>query len=381
MLEQAPADTAGTRAMVVETARAFAAEKLAPGAAARARAGAIEPEVLSGLAELGFLGATVSPDWGGTGLDYLTYAMALEEIAAGDGSVSTLVSVHNSPTCLILERFGTESQKERWLRPMALGDAVSCFALTEPQAGADASALRTRAARSGAGWVIDGAKQFISNGRLARVCVLFAVTDPAAGKKGISCFIVPTDTPGFVVARTEEKLGQHASDTCALHFEGMAVPGDALIGAEGDGYRIALSTLEAGRIGIAAQSLGMARAALDYAIAYAKERRSFGTPIISHQAVQFRLVEAKTRREAARQLTHHACRLKDAGEPALEAACMAKLFASEAAEAICSAAIQTLGGYGYLADYPVERIYRAVRVCQIYEGTSDVQKIILGRLL
>ncbi|MCU0983529.1 MAG: acyl-CoA dehydrogenase family protein [Acetobacteraceae bacterium] len=381
MLDRSPADIAGTRAMVVETARAFAAETLSPGADARARAGAIEPEVLTALGELGFLGATVSPDWGGTGLDYLTYAMALEEIAAGDGSVSTLVSVHNSPTCLILERFGTEAQKEQWLRPMASGEAISCFALTEPQAGSDASALRTRAVRTGAGWVINGAKQFISNGRIAKVCVLFAVTDPAAGKKGISCFIVRTDTPGFVVARTEEKLGQHASDTCAIHFEDMMVPQDAMIGAEGEGYRIALSTLEAGRIGIAAQSLGMARAALDYATAYAKERRSFGEPIINHQAVQFRLVEAKTRLEAARQLTHHACRLKDAGEPALEAACMAKLFASETAEAVCSAAIQTLGGYGYLADYPVERIYRDVRVCQIYEGTSDVQKIILGRML
>lgn len=381
MLDRTAADIDGTRAMVVETARAFAAETLGPGADARARAGAIEPAVLSALGELGFLGATVSPDWGGTGLDYLTYAMALEEIAAGDGSVSTLVSVHNSPTCLILERFGTDAQKERWLRPMASGEAISCFALTEPQAGSDASALRTRAVRTDTGWVINGAKQFISNGRIAKVCVLFAVTDPTAGKKGISCFIVRTDTPGFTVARTEEKLGQHASDTCAIHFEDMAVQADTMIGTEGEGYRIALSTLEAGRIGIAAQSLGMARAALDYATAYAKERRSFGEPIISHQAVQFRLVEAKTRLEAARQLTHHACRLKDAGEPALEAACMAKLFASEVAEAVCSAAIQTLGGYGYLADYPVERIYRDVRVCQIYEGTSDVQKIILGRML
>jgi len=390
MLDRTPAEIADTRALVVETARAFASEKLAPGAAARAKAGAIEPEIIAELGALGFLGATVSPDWGGAGLDYLTYAMALEEIAAGDGSVSTLVSVHNSPTCLILERFGTEAQRERWLRPMASGEAVSCFALTEPQAGSDASALRTRAVRRDGAWVIDGAKQFISNGRIAKVCVLFAATDPAAGKKGISCFIVPTDTPGFVVARTEEKLGQHASDTCAIHFEGMVVPDDQMIGATGEGYRIALSTLEAGRIGIAAQSLGMARAALDYAIAYAKERRSFGEPIISHQAVQFRLVEARTRLEAARQLRgeqhvrqlrHHACRLKDAGEPALEAACMAKLYASEMAEAVCSAAIQTLGGYGYLADYPVERIWRDVRVCQIYEGTSDVQKIIIGRLL
>ena len=381
MLDRTPADIADTRALVVETARAFAQEKLAPGAAARAKAGGIEPEIIAELGALGFFGVTISPEWGGVGLDSLTYAMALEEIAAGDGSVSTMLSVHNSPTCLILERFGTEAQKQRWLRPMASGEAVSCFALTEPQAGSDASALRTRAVRTKSGWVIEGAKQFISNGRIAKACVLFAVTDPEAGKKGISCFIVPTDTKGFVIARMEEKLGQHASDTCAIHFEGMEVPADALIGAEGEGYRIALSTLESGRIGIAAQSLGMARAALDYAIAYAKEREAFGERIIAHQAVQFRLVEAKTRLEAARQLTHHACRLKDAGEPSLEAACMAKLYASEMAEAVCSAAIQTLGGYGYLADYPVERIYRDVRVCQIYEGTSDVQKIILGRML
>ncbi|GIX09388.1 acyl-CoA dehydrogenase family protein [Elioraea sp.] len=381
MLERTPAELAETRSLVVDTARAFAREKLAPGAAARERARAIEPEIIAALGELGFLGATVDPEWGGAGLDYLTYAMALEEIAAGDGAVSTLVSVHNAPTCLILERFGTPAQRERFLRPMATGKAVSCFALTEPQAGSDASALRTRAVRDGDSWVIDGAKQFISNGRIAKVCVLFAVTDPKAGKKGISCFVVPTDTPGFKVLRVEEKLGQHASDTCALAFEGMRVPGDALVGQAGDGYRIALSTLEAGRIGIAAQSVGMARAALDHAIAYAKERIAFDRPLIEHQAVRFRLVEARTKLEAARQLTHLACRRKDAGEPALEAACMAKLYASEIAEEVCSVAIQTLGGYGYLADYPVERIWRDVRVCQIYEGTSDVQKIILGRML
>ncbi|MFQ3623429.1 MAG: acyl-CoA dehydrogenase family protein [Acetobacteraceae bacterium] len=381
MLDRTAADLAETRSLVVETARAFAAERLAPRAAERERQRRIEPEIIRELGELGFLGATVDPEWGGAGLDHLTYAMALEEIAAGDGAVSTLVSVHNSPTCTILERFGTESQKERFLRPMATGEAVSCFALTEPQAGSDASALRTRAVRDGACWVIDGAKQFISNGSIAKVCLLFAVTDAAAGKKGISCFAVPTDTPGYVVARVENKLGQHASDTCALHFESMRVPHEFLVGGEGEGYRIALSTLESGRIGIGAQSVGMARAALEHAIAYAKDRIAFGRPIIENQAVQFRLVEAKTRLEAARQLVHLACRKKDAGEPALEAACMAKLFASEVAEEVCSVAIQTLGGYGYLADYPVERIYRDVRVCQIYEGTSDIQKLILGRML
>ena len=367
-------------ALIVETARRFAAERLAPGASAREKAGAIEPAIVAELAELGFLGATVADRWGGSELDMVTYARVLEEIAAGDGSVSTLISVHNAPTCEVLQHYGDDAQRERWLRPMTAG-AVGSFALTEPGAGSDAAALRTRAVRDGGDYVIDGSKQFISNARIGQTTLLFAITDPAAGKKGMSCFVVANDMPGFQVARVEEKLGQKASDTCHLVFDGMRVPADQRIGAEGEGYRIALSTLEAGRIGIAAQSIGMARAALDYAVGYAKDRRSFGKPIIDHQAVGFRLVDAKTRLEAARQLTLHAARLKDAGQPALEAAAMAKLFASEAAEAICTAAIQTLGGYGFLCDYPVERIYRDVRVCQIYEGTSDIQKIILQRML
>lgn len=368
-------------ALVVETAHRFAQERLAPTAADREKRGAIEPEIIREIAELGFLGATVSSDWGGAELDYLTYAKALEEIAAGDGSVSTLVSVHNAPTCEILEKHGTPAQKERWLRPMATGEWVSSFALTEPSAGSDAASVRTRAVKRGDRYVINGSKQFISNARVGKATLLFAVTDPEAGKKGISCFVVANDAPGFSVARVEHKLGQKASDSCALSFDDMEVAEDQRIGAEGEGLKIALSTLESGRIGIAAQSVGMARAALDYAIGYAKERRQFGRSIIEHQAVAFRLVDAKTRLAAARELVLKAARLKDAGQPALEAAAMAKLFASEAAEAICSAAIQTLGGYGYLADYPVERIYRDVRVCQIYEGTSDVQKIILTRML
>ncbi len=368
-------------ALVIETARAFAQEKLWPGAAAREKAGCIEAEIIAEIGALGFLGATVSPDWGGAGLDYVTYALVVEEIAAGDGSVSTMVSVHNSPTCAVLEIFGTDAQKQRFLRPLASGEAVGCFALTEPGAGSDASALRTRAVRDGDHWVINGAKQFISNAAIAKTAVIFAVTDPEAGKKGITCFAVPTDTSGFRIARLEEKLGQKASDTAQLAFEDMRIGDDCRIGAKGEGYRIALSTLESGRIGIAAQSVGMARAALDYAIGYAKDRSAFGTPIIRHQAVGFRLAEAKTRLEAARQLVLHAARLKTDGQPALEAACMAKLFASETAEAVCTAAIQTLGGYGFLADYPVERIYRDVRVCQIYEGTSDIQKVILQRML
>ncbi len=367
--------------LIVETARRFAQERLAPTAAAREKAGFIEPEIVRELGEMGFLGATLSADWGGSEIDTETYARVVEEIAAGDGSVSTLVSVHNAPTCEILQHYGTDAQRQEWLVPMATGAAIGSFALTEPGAGSEASGLRTRAVKDGGDYVITGSKQFISNAKIGQTTILFAMTDPAAGKKGMSCFIVSNSTPGFQVARVEEKLGQKASDTCHLVFDGMRVPASQRIGEEGQGYKIALSTLEAGRIGIAAQSVGMARAALDYAIGYAKERRSFGKPIIDHQAVGFRLVDAKTKLEASRQLVLNAARLKDAGKPALEAAAMAKLFASEAAEAICTAAIQTLGGYGFLCDYPVERIYRDVRVCQIYEGTSDIQKIILQRML
>ena len=374
-------DNTEPNALVVETARRFSEERLAPGAAAREKAKAIEPEILRELGELGFLGATNSSEWGGSELDYETYAQVVEEIAAGDGSVSTVVSVHNAPTCDILEHWATPEQKERWFRPLASGQAIGSFALTESNAGSDAAAVRTRAVKRGERYVINGSKQFISNASIGKTTILFAVTDPDAGKKGISAFIVANDTPGFAIARVEHKLGQHASDSCALSFDDMEVHEDQRIGAEGQGLKIALSSLESGRIGIAAQSIGMARAALDYAVGYARERRQFGRPILEHQAVAFRLVEAKTQLAAARELTLKAARLKDQGKPALEAAAMAKLFASEAAERICSAAIQTLGGYGYLADYPVERIYRDVRVCQIYEGTSDVQKIILSRML
>jgi alkylation response protein AidB-like acyl-CoA dehydrogenase len=374
-------DTTDPNALIVDAARRFSQEMLAPTAAAREQAGRIEPEIIAALGEMGFLGATNSSEWGGSEIPYEAYAQVVEEIAAGDGAVSTLVSVHNAPTCEILEKFGTPEQKDKWLRPMMTGAAVASFALTESGAGSDAAGIRTRAVRTNSGYTINGSKQFISNASIGQTTILFAVTDPAAGKKGISAFIVANDTPGFSVARVEHKLGQKASDSCALSFDELQVNDDQRIGAEGEGLKIALSTLESGRIGIAAQSVGMARAALDYAIAYAKERRQFGKPIIEHQAVAFRLVEAKTQLAAARELTLKAARLKDAGQPALEAAAMAKLFASEAAERICSAAIQTLGGYGYLADYPVERIYRDVRVCQIYEGTSDVQKIILSRML
>lgn len=371
----------GGDALAVDMARKFAIERLVPGAAAREKAGKIEPEIIVELGTLGILGATTPAEWDGSELDSVTYALLLEEIAAGDCSVSTLVSVHNSPTCAVLDQFGTNAQKEKWLRPLARGEQIGSFALTEPQAGSDASNLRTRAVKKGDRYVVNGTKQFITSGSVPGSTVLFAVTDPGAGKRGLSAFIVAKDAPGYMVARVEEKLGQKASETCALLFEDMEIPEDQRIGAEGEGYKIALSTLESGRIGIAAQSVGCARAALDCAVAYAKERQAFGQAIMDFQAVGFRLVDAKTKLAAARQLVLHAARQKAAGENALEAACMAKLFASEVAESVCSAAIQTLGGYGYLADFPVERIWRDVRLCQIYEGTSDIQKLILQRML
>jgi butyryl-CoA dehydrogenase len=367
--------------LIIDMIRRFAQDRLAPLAAERERQKRIEPEIIAELGELGVFGATTPAEWDGSEIDPVTYALLLEEIAAGDGSVSTMVSVHNSPTCIVVNNYGTPAQKDRWLRKLATGEHVGSFGLTEPQAGSDASNLKTRAVKVGDRYVINGAKQFISNAAHPGSLVFFAVTDPGAGKKGLSAFVIDKTHPGFSVARVEEKLGQKASDTCALTFEDMEVPEDQRIGAEGEGYKIALSTLESGRIGIAAQSVGMARAALEYAIGYARDRKAFGGAIIDFQAVGFRLAEAKTRLEAARQLTLYAARLKAEGKPALEAACMAKLFASEAAEAICTASIQTLGGYGFLADYPVERIYRDVRVCQIYEGTSDVQKLILQRML
>ncbi len=365
--------------LILETARAFARERLAPFAADWEKAGRVPREVLRELGRLGFLGMTVPPQWGGAGADYVSYALALMAIAGGDGATSTIMSVQNAPVNALLLRYGTEAQKRRWLVPLARGEIIGAFALTEPQAGSDASNLRTRAVRRGDRWVIEGSKQFITSGSIASLCVVFAVTDPGAGKKGISAFLVPTDSPGYRVVRVEEKLGQKASDTCALALDGVELGEEALLGREGEGYRIALSALESGRIGVAAQSVGMAEAALEHALTYARERQAFGKPILDHQAVAFRLAEAKAALEAARQLTLHAARLLDAGEPALEAACMAKLVASETAERVCSAAIQTLGGYGYLEDYPVARIWRDVRVCQIYEGTSDIQKLLIAR--
>ena len=367
--------------MIRDAVRDFAQRELWPHAAKWDKEHHFPKDVHQGLAALGAYGICVPEDLGGAGLDYLTLALVLEEIAAGDGGTSTAISVTNCPVNAILMRYGNAAQQQRWLKPLAQGEMLGAFCLTEPHVGSDASALRTTATREGDEYVLNGVKQFITSGKNGHVAIVIAVTDKGAGKKGMSAFIVPTNAPGWVVARLEEKLGQHSSDTAQIVLEQCRIPAENLIGQEGEGYKIALSALEGGRIGIAAQSVGMARSALDFAIAYAKERQSFGKPIFEHQAVGFRLADCATQLEAARQLTLHAARLKADGRPALEAACMAKLFASEAAEAICTASIQTLGGYGFLADYPVERIYRDVRVCQIYEGTSDVQKLILQRML
>ncbi len=367
--------------LIRDTARAFARERLAPGAAARDRAGEIEPAILREMGDLGFLGMNVDPEFDGAGADYVSYALALIEVAAGDGAISTVMSVHNAPFNAILARFGSDAQKAQVLRPAARGEFIGAFALTEAQAGSDASALRTTARRTNAGYVIEGAKEFITSGKIGKQVVVFARLEGTAGKEGITAFLVPTETPGYEVARVEDKLGQRASDTCALRFSAMELPDEARIGAEGEGYRIALSSLETGRIGIAAQSVGMAQAALDLATSYAGERQSFGKPLMGHQAVAFRLADLATELEAARQLVLHAARLKDAGKPCLKEAAMAKLFASEAAERIVSGALQCFGGYGYVADTGVERIYRDVRVCQIYEGTSDIQKLIIARAL
>ncbi len=364
-----------------DTLRAFAQEELAPHAAAWDREHRFPREALRKLGELGALGIVVPEAWGGAGLDYVSLAVALEEIAAGDGATSTIVSVQNSVVCGPINAFGSDAQKATWLRPLARGERLGCFCLTEPQTGSDAGAITTRAQRRGEGYVLNGVKQFITTGANADVAIVFAVTDGAAGKKGISAFIVDTKTPGFVVARVEDKLGQRASDTAQISLENCEIDAAGLLGREGDGYRIALANLESGRIGIAAQSVGMARAALEAALAYARERQTFGKPIIEHQAVNFRLADMATQIEVARQMVWHAAALRDAGLPCLKEASMAKLFASEMAERVASDAIQIHGGYGYVADFPVERIYRDVRVCQIYEGTSDIQRLVIGRAL
>ncbi|MBB3809397.1 acyl-CoA dehydrogenase family protein [Pseudochelatococcus contaminans] len=364
---------------IQEAARAFAQERLRPFAEEWDRKHEFPHDAVRELGELGFLGMLLPEEYGGSDTGQVAYALAVEEIAAGCGPISTIMSVHSSVGCMPIYRYGTEEQKRRFLPALATGEAIGGFALTEPQAGSDASGLKTRAVKDGDHYVLNGSKQFITSGKNGKTIIVFAVTNPEAGKKGISAFIVPTDTPGYEVVRVELKLGQHPSDTCQLAFNDMRIHESLLLGQEGQGLAIALSNLEGGRIGIAAQAVGMARAAFEAARDYARERSQFGKPIIEHQAVAFRLSDMATRIEAARQLVLHAASLKEAGQPCLRQASQAKLFASEIAEKVCSDAIQIHGGYGYLADFPVERIYRDVRVCQIYEGTSDVQRLVIAR--
>lgn len=369
------------QAMIRESAARFAEQRLAPNARAWESARAVDPEVLREMGRLGFMGMTVPETYGGAGLDYVSYALALIEVAAGDGAVSTIMSVNNAPVCAILDSVGSESLKQRYLKPLAAGEMIGAFALTEPQAGSDAANVKTRAVRVDDGYEITGTKQFITSGKIAGAVIVFAVTDPSQGKRGMSAFLVPANTAGMSVTSLEHKMGQEASDTAQLSFDAARIPEDHRIGEEGDGYRIALANLEAGRIGIAAQCVGMARSALRHATTYAKERTSFGQAIANHQAIAFRLADMATSLHAAQTMVLEAAALRDAGEPCLREACMAKLFASEAAERICSDAIQIFGGYGYSRELPVEKIYRDVRVAQIYEGTSDVQRIIISRQL
>ncbi len=365
--------------MIRDAVRSFVQERITPNAARWDKEHHFPAEELKELAAMGAYGVAVPEELGGAGMDYLSLALVLEEIAAGDGGTSTVVSVNNCPVCSIGMMYANAEQKEQWLRPLASGEKLGAFCLTEPHAGSDAADLRTTAKREGDEYILNGVKQFITSGKHADVAIVMAVTDKSAGKKGISAFWVDTKTPGYIVASLEHKMGQHSSDTAQILFENCRIPGANLIGEEGMGYKIALSGLEGGRIGIASQSVGMARAAFEAALTYAKDRRTFGKPIFEHQAVQFRLAEMATQIEAARQLIWHAASMKDAGKPCLKEAAMAKLFASEMAEKVCSDAIQIHGGYGYVSDFPVERIYRDVRVCQIYEGSSDIQKILIGR--
>jgi butyryl-CoA dehydrogenase len=365
--------------MIRATARDFSKAQLAPHAAEWERTATFPRQALREMGKLGFMGMTVPPEWGGAGADYVAYALALEEIAAGDGACSTVMSGHNSVGCMPILDHGTDAQKERYLRPLAAGEKLCAFCLTEPHSGSDASALKSRAELRGGRYVLNGTKQFITTGKNADVALVFARTEPGGGKRGISAFIVETAWPGYRVGRVERKMGQNASDTCEIHFENLEIPVENRLGEEGEGYRIALANLEGGRIGIAAQSVGMARAAYELALVYAKEREAFGKPIIGHQAVAFRLAEMVTKIEASHQLVLHAAALRSAGRPCLVEASMAKLFASEMAEQVCSDAIQTFGGNGYIEDYGVERIFRAVRVAKIYEGSNDIQRLVISR--
>jgi alkylation response protein AidB-like acyl-CoA dehydrogenase len=363
-----------------DSVRKFARERLAPNAPIWDREARFPREELKALAQMGLYGVAIPEEWDGAGMDYTSLAIACEEISAGDGATATIVAVNNL-VAGIVHGYGSAAQKKEFLKPLARGDMLGCFCLTEPQVGSDASAIAARAEKRGSDYVLNGVKQFITSGKNADLAVVFAVTDKAAGKKGISAFVVPTSSPGYTVARIEEKAGQHASDTAQIVLENCTVPASHLLAEEGAGYRIALANLESGRINVAAQSVGMARAALEATLAYAQERKTFGKVLIEHQAVSFRLADMATSIEAGRQLYLHAAQLRDAKQPCLKEASMAKLFASEAAERVCSDAIQIHGGYGYVRDFPVERIWRDVRVCQIYEGASDIQRMVIGRAL
>lgn len=367
--------------MITDMARDFAANELRPHSAKWDSDACFPEDAISKMGALGLMGMLAPESYGGAAADNVSYASAIEQIAWGDGACSTIMSVHNSVGYLPILKFGTEDQKDRFVGPMARGEKLGAFCLTEPHAGSDASAIRTNARKVGNKWVLKGTKHYITSGSKADIAIVFAVTDPEAGKRGISAFIVPTGTDGYIVASVEKKLGQRASDTCQIIFEDLELTPDLLLGEEGQGYRIALSNLEGGRIGIGAQAVGMAQAALDHAVAYANERVSMGVPIIEHQAVAFRLADMETRLHAARQSVLHAAALRDAGQPCLKEASMAKLFASETAEQVVSDALQTFGGAGYLSDYPVEQIYRDVRVTKIYEGTSDIQKMVIARTM
>ncbi|MFL5256334.1 MAG: acyl-CoA dehydrogenase family protein [Rhodopila sp.] len=367
--------------MIRDTARDFAQRHLAPFAAEWDHTATFPRDALREMGKLGFLGMTVPADWGGAGTDYVSYALAMEEIAAGDAATATVMSGHNSVGCGPIVAFGTDDQKERYLRAMARGECLSAFALTEPTGGSDAAALKTRAVRQGDVYVLNGTKHYITTGKNADICLVFASTDPSKGKRGITGFIVETSSPGYRVSRIEKKMGQNASDTCEIQFENLQVPVANRLGEEGEGYRIALSNLEGGRIGIAAQSVGIARAAFELALAYAQERKSFGKIIYEHQAVSHRLAEMATQLTAARLMVLHAADLRSHGKPCLKEASMAKLFASEMAERVCSDAIQTFGGAGYIEDSVVERLFRAARVTRIYEGTNDIQRLVISRAL
>ncbi|MEG0405440.1 MAG: acyl-CoA dehydrogenase family protein [Acinetobacter sp.] len=367
--------------LIQDMAKSFAQEQIKPYASEWDQKELFPVEALAQMGQLGFMGMLIPEEWGGSGTGTLAYVLALEEVAAADGATSTIMSVHNSVGCVPILKFGTEEQKQQFLLPLAQGEMIGAFALTEPHTGSDAAAIKTRAVKDGDDYIINGSKQFITSGHNAGMIIVFAVTDPSAGKKGISAFLVPRDTPGYEVIRIEEKLGLHASDTCQIALTDVRIHQSLRLGAEGDGLKIALSNLEGGRIGIAAQAVGFARAALEEATRYAHERIAFGKPIFEQQAISFRLASMATEIEAARQLVHYAARKKEAGEPCLTEASMAKLFSSEMAERVCSKALQIFGGYGYLKDFPIERIYRDARICQIYEGTSDIQRLVIARSL